>query len=246
MAESNAKEVLIATFRETLKENKDDQNRLMERLREVETKANRLRQEIKTIEESSKKITEAIHGILAIAEPNNENKRINYEDQIFDEFDDYVNSNNSRRDEQYNRQNNSNRNNPRNIDNRGRQDNDYVNSQNRRNQNYSQNDYNNDSVAYINNNRQRNVPPVAQNIEPLNQRFADRTITQACTLILRETSSPLHVNDLYNYLVTGGFEFKGNNPTISIAVSLNRNRRFKKVAPGTFDLVMRDASQAAS
>jgi hypothetical protein len=42
-------------------------------------------------------------------------------------------------------------------------------------------------------------------------------------------------------------EFKGNNPTISIAVSLNRNRRFRKVEPGTFDLVMREAShQAAS
>jgi len=39
-------------------------------------------------------------------------------------------------------------------------------------------------------------------------------------------------------------EFTGNNPTISIAVSLNRNKRFRKVAPGTFDLVMREASKA--
>ena len=30
----------------------------------------------------------------------------------------------------------------------------------------------------------------------------------------------------------------GDSPTISIAVSLNRNTRFRKVAPGTFDLVM--------
>jgi hypothetical protein len=63
-------------------------------------------------------------------------------------------------------------------------------------------------------------------------------------LLLRDASSPLHVNELYNLLREGGFEFKGNNPTISIAVSLNRNRRFRKVAPGTFDLVMRDASQS--
>jgi hypothetical protein len=41
-------------------------------------------------------------------------------------------------------------------------------------------------------------------------------------------------------------EFKGNNPTISVAVSLNRNRRFRKVGPGTFDLMIRDASRAAS
>jgi hypothetical protein len=83
-------------------------------------------------------------------------------------------------------------------------------------------------------------------IEPINRRFADRTITQACTLLLREAGRPLHVNELYKLLVAGGMEFKGNNPTISIAVSLNRNRRFRKVAPGTFDLVMRDASQVAS
>jgi hypothetical protein len=56
------------------------------------------------------------------------------------------------------------------------------------------------------------------------------------------------VNELYNLLVAGGMEFKGNNPTISVAVSLNRNRRFRKVEPGTFDLVMREAGrdQAAS
>jgi light-regulated signal transduction histidine kinase (bacteriophytochrome) len=88
--------------------------------------------------------------------------------------------------------------------------------------------------------------PIAPIIEPMNRRFADRTITQACTLLLREAGRPLHVNELYKLLVAGGMEFKGNNPTISIAVSLNRNRRFRKVAPGTFDLVMRDASQIAS
>jgi hypothetical protein len=107
------------------------------------------------------------------------------------------------------------------------------------------NNYRNNSVAYINNNS-RNMPPVHQKFEPVSHRFTDRTITQACTLLLRETNSPLHVNELYNLLLEGGFEFKGNNPTISIAVSLNRNRRFRKVAPGTFDLVMRNASQAVS
>jgi hypothetical protein len=83
-------------------------------------------------------------------------------------------------------------------------------------------------------------------IEPISNRFADRTITQACTLLLREAGCPLHVNELYNLLVAGGMEFKGNNPTISVAVSLNRNRRFRKVGPGTFDLMIREASQAAS
>lgn len=98
------------------------------------------------------------------------------------------------------------------------------------------------SVAYINQNR-GGVPSRTNNIEPISHRFADRTITQACTLLLREAGKPLHVNELYNLLVAGGMEFKGNNPTISVAVSLNRNRRFRKVGPGTFDLVMREASR---
>jgi hypothetical protein len=108
--------------------------------------------------------------------------------------------------------------------------------------NYSQRP--NNSIAYLNQNR--GIPSRSNNIEPHSHRFSDRTITQACTLLLRESGVPLHVNELYNLLVAGGMEFKGNNPTISVAVSLNRNRRFRKVGPGTFDLVMREASQAAS
>jgi len=76
--------------------------------------------------------------------------------------------------------------------------------------------------------RRRSVPTRGNNIEPVSNRFADRTITQACALLLREAGRPLHVNELYNLLVAGGMEFKGNNPTISVAVSLNRNRKFRK------------------
>ncbi|MDQ3820788.1 MAG: winged helix-turn-helix domain-containing protein [Acidobacteriota bacterium] len=89
------------------------------------------------------------------------------------------------------------------------------------------------------------IPPVRQEVEVKNERFFDRTIPQATTMILREEGGPLHVNEIYNRLLEGGFNFTGHNPTISIAVSLNRNGRFRKVAPGTFDLVMRDASQAS-
>lgn len=88
------------------------------------------------------------------------------------------------------------------------------------------------------------VPAIRSGIEVKSDRFVDRTIPQAATMLLREAGEPLHVNEIYNRLVEGGFMFTGHNPTISIAVSLNRNGRFRKVAPGTFDLVMRDASQA--
>ncbi len=104
--------------------------------------------------------------------------------------------------------------------------------------------YRRDSVSYINQNR--GIPSISNNSVAVSNRFSDRTITQACTLLLRESGGPLHVNELYNLLVAGGMKFRGNNPTISVAVSLSRNSRFRKVDPGTFDLVIREALQAAS
>src|SRR6266705_2106569 len=93
--------------------------------------------------------------------------------------------------------------------------------------------------------QRHNVPPIKTDIETISDRFYDRTIPQAATMILREAGGPSHVNEIYNQLIEGGFSFTGNNPTISIAVSLNRNTRFRKVAPGTFDLVIRDAAKAS-
>jgi len=93
--------------------------------------------------------------------------------------------------------------------------------------------------------RRTQIPTVRNNVEALSDRFMDRTIPQAVTLLLREEGGPLHVNELYNRLLEGGFKFTGQNPTISVAVSLNRNTRFRKVAPGTFDLMIRDASKAS-
>jgi len=93
--------------------------------------------------------------------------------------------------------------------------------------------------------RRQQIPAVRTDIEASSDRFMDRTIPQAVTLLLREEGGPLHVNELYNRLLEGGFRFTGENPTISVAVSLNRNSRFRKVAPGTFDLMIRDASKAS-
>jgi hypothetical protein len=93
--------------------------------------------------------------------------------------------------------------------------------------------------------RRQEIPTLRPNTEALSDRFMDRTIPQAVTLLLREEGGPLHVNEVYNRLLEGGFKFTGQNPTISIAVSLNRNSRFRKTAPGTFDLMMRDASRAS-
>ncbi|HEX6186380.1 MAG TPA: hypothetical protein VFZ44_20990 [Pyrinomonadaceae bacterium] len=89
------------------------------------------------------------------------------------------------------------------------------------------------------------IPAIRPDIEPKSDRFFERTIPHATAVLLRETGGPLHVNEIYNRMLEGGFQFTGQNPTISIAVSLNRNRRFRKVAPGTFDLTIRDAAQAS-
>jgi hypothetical protein len=100
-------------------------------------------------------------------------------------------------------------------------------------------------TTQFSNERRQQIPTVRNNVEAISDRFMDRTIPQAVTLLLREEGGPLHVNEIYNRLLEGGFKFTGQNPTISVAVSLNRNSRFRKVAPGTFDLVMRDASKAS-
>jgi chromosome segregation ATPase len=210
-------ENLVATLEQSLRQTKNAQGRLLGRLREVEAEADNLRNEIQALENSAQKTKEAIDSILATMGSSNASWKVNKKSQ-YDE-DDYELEKETRRHNQINLRNQNNLNNR------------------------------NNSVTYLNdsrNNRYRNVSSINSNYEPKSNRFVDRTITQACTLLLRDASSPLHVDELYNLLREGGFEFKGNNPKISIAVSLNRNRRFCKVAPGTFDLVMRDASQVAS
>lgn len=210
-------ENLIATLEQSLRQTRNAQNRLLGRLREVESESESLRQEIQAMENSAAQTEQAIYSLLATMGSGNKTWKLNKPVQYSeDEYEEQIEPKPVQRISH--------------------------NTQPAPPTNYRRSS---GSVSYINPN-QRNVSQINHNIEPLSHRFADRTITQACTLLLREASRPLHVNDLYTQLVAGGFEFKGNNPTISIAVSLNRNRRFCKVAPGTFDLIMRDASQAAS
>lgn len=90
-------------------------------------------------------------------------------------------------------------------------------------------------------------PPLRPDIQPISRRFRDLTAPQAATIVLREAGGPLHVNAIFNKLVENGFEFHGDHPIISLAVALARSKRFRKVAPATFDLVIRDVpAQRAS
>lgn len=209
-------ENLIATLEQSLRQTRNAQNRLMARLRDVEGEAEQLREEIAALEKSAQQTELAIDSLLVNLRSGSRTRQP--QSRLTFEDDKELNPRQPRPLED--------------VRHRSGYDEEPLRTQNTA------------SISFIN--QPRGVPSRLSNAEALSNRFADRTITQACTLLLREAGRPLHVNELYNLLVAGGMTFKGNNPTISIAVSLNRNRRFRKVEPGTFDLVMREAIQAAS
>lgn len=215
-------ESLIATLENSLRSARNAQQKCLVRLRELEEEAERIRQDAEAYEKSAEQTQAAIYSLLDTMRSDNQprqhipNLRIDADYELPSDLRRFRDRESSKKK-------------------------DYE-SDSRFLENYERGSGGGDSGSSRGG---RSVPAISQKIEPISQRFTDRTITQACTLILRESGEPLHVNELYNLLVAGGFPFTGNNPTISIAVSLNRNRRFKKVAPGTFDLVMREASKAS-
>ncbi len=235
-------ENLISTLEQSLRQFQNAESRLQERLRKVEAEAEDLKIEIAALQNSAEKTEEALHSLIPTMRSGSKmwkaHKKSQEEDGDYQrksryEEDDYQKKPRYEQ-EGYQRK-------PR------YEEDDYempprrYSSPNANNQ--PPPDHRNNSAPYSNN--QNNVAPINRNFESRDNRFTERTITQSCAMILRESNSALHVNELYNLLVAGGFKFTGNNPTISIAVSLNRNRRFSKVAPGTFDLVMREASKAS-
>src|SRR3954467_8545397 len=52
--------------------------------------------------------------------------------------------------------------------------------------------------------QRQNVPPLRNNIEPISDRFFDRTIPQAATLILREAGGSLHGTESNNRFLQCG------------------------------------------
>lgn len=250
MSESKSNESLIGTLEQSLRQTRKTQNDFVGQLKEVEAEAKRLEQEIEALEQAEKSIHSLLSRIRAGNHPSKlaENLRDENDYEILADVQNVVYRNQNNQDNQYyNNRDNQYSNNRDNYSN-NREDQYLNNRDNPNNNRYSNDNYRDNPTGYINNQNRNNNRGGAGNskIESISQRFADRTITQACTLLLRESAQPLHVNDLYKLLVAGGFHFKGNNPTISIAVSLNRNRRFEKIAPSTFDLVLRDASQNAA
>lgn len=218
-------ENLIAALETSLRQTRNAQNRLMSRLRDAENEVQNLRQEIEALENAATQTESAIDSILVTSRSGGI-RGWNKPDPGPGKPPP-----SRERDENYDYDYDSRFREPHHSNQQPPADEGKVNR------------YRAGSpVTYINNGR---VPSISPNLEAVSHRFSDLTITQACTLLLREYGKAMHVNELYNLLISGGMGFKGNNPTISIAVSLNRNRRFCKVAPGTFDLIMREAKQVS-
>ena len=60
--------------------------------------------------------------------------------------------------------------------------------------------------------RRQEIPAIRSNVEAVSDRFMDRTIPQAVTMLLREEGGALHVNEIYNRLLEGGFQIHGTKP----------------------------------
>ena len=216
-------ENLIAALETSLRQTRNAQNRLMSRLRDAEDEVLNLRQEIEALENAATQTESAIDSILLTSRSGGGRGRSRPDPEP-------VKPSSKEREENYD------------------YDHDPRYGNRRRSTDQPRDDGNiniyrpGSPITYINQGR---VPSISPKREAVSHRFSDLTITQACKLLLREYGKALHVNELYNLLISGGMEFNGNNPTISIAVSLNRNRQFCKVAPGTFDLIMREAKQAS-
>ena len=218
-------ENLISTLEQSLRQIRQSRTQKVSRLREIEGEAENLRQEVAALDSSSEQIEKTIHSLLFSVRSNKNaqkpSPRVHERDlemEMMDYDDEAFDL-----DEVLTRYPAPSKKNPPNYASR--------------------------SVVPMHRSSgggKNDIPSANPDVEVRSYRFRDRTITQACSVLMRESGRSLHVNEIYNRLLEGGMIFTGNNPTISIAVSLNRNRYFRKVAPGTFDLVMRDASHAAS
>ena len=67
-------------------------------------------------------------------------------------------------------------------------------------------------------------------------KYVGRSVPDAVYMVLQEVGCPLHAKDLYQRLKEGGMPIRGKTPVTSIATSLKRDPRFRKVGPNTFEV----------
>jgi hypothetical protein len=81
------------------------------------------------------------------------------------------------------------------------------------------------------------VPDQSQEILLGRTKYFGMSVPQAAAVLLREAGTPMHARELYRKLVEGGMRIRAKTPITSIAISLRRDKRFRKVAPNTFEFV---------
>lgn len=77
-------------------------------------------------------------------------------------------------------------------------------------------------------------------------KYAGMSVSQAAFLLLAEVNAPMHAKEIHQKLIEGGLRMRGKTPVTSIAISLARDKRFKKVAPNTFMAVSTEDSAVVS
>jgi HB1, ASXL, restriction endonuclease HTH domain len=65
--------------------------------------------------------------------------------------------------------------------------------------------------------------------------YAGKSVPEAAYQVLREANRAMHAKELVQRLVEGGLHIKGKTPLTSVATSLKRDKRFRKVGPNTFE-----------
>ena len=68
-------------------------------------------------------------------------------------------------------------------------------------------------------------------------KYVGMSVPDAVFQILQEAHQPLHAKELYKQLLEGGMRIRGKTPVTSVATSLKRDRRFRKVGPNTFEAI---------
>jgi hypothetical protein len=66
--------------------------------------------------------------------------------------------------------------------------------------------------------------------------YAGKSVPEAAYQVLREANRAMHAKGLVQRLVEGGLQIKGKTPLTSMATSLKRDERFRKVRQNTFDV----------
>ena len=68
-------------------------------------------------------------------------------------------------------------------------------------------------------------------------KYAGKSVPEAAYQVLREANRAMHAKELVQRLLEGGLHIKGKTPLTSVATSLKRDKRFRKVGPNTFEAV---------